>query len=236
MLAKKWWLTILISLLVAAHLAFGIETVFKFITINEFGRLSTITWNVAFPFALMAAVPDVIITTSMCWFLQTGKGDFRGTNALINQLMIYAINRALLTAVAAILELILFATMPTKFYFLAVDACIGKLYANSLLATLNSRKSLRGRGFDSETEGSSLPSSGNSRSAYMPDFRSNPDARIGNGNGDIPVPLSNLKESLSWTEPTVSDKLSTDSGSALPHAHSYRDKVQDVIDISVSPP
>lgn len=70
----------------------------------------------------------------------------------------------------------------------------------------------------------------------MPDFRSNPDARNGNGNGDIPVPLSNLKESLSWAEPTASDKLSTDSGSALPHAHSYRDKVQDVIDISVSPP
>lgn len=109
----------------------------------------------------------------------------------------------------------------------------------SRLHRLNSRRSLRGRGFDSETQGSSLPSSANSRSAYMPDFRSNPDARSANANGDIPVPLSNLKASLSWTDRTTSDKVSTDSGSgsAFPPAHGYRDKeqYQGVVDIAVPP-
>lgn len=73
----------------------------------------------------------------------------------------------------------------------------------------------------------------------MPDFRSNPDARNANANGDIPVPLSNPKASLSWANRTTSDKVSTDSGSgsAFAPAQGYRDKeqYQGAVDIAASP-
>lgn len=43
----------------------------------------------------------------------------------------------------AVGEVIAFSASPNTLWFLAVDFVIGKLYANSLLATLNSRQSLK---------------------------------------------------------------------------------------------
>ncbi|KAF8812940.1 hypothetical protein BYT27DRAFT_6400119 [Phlegmacium glaucopus] len=43
----------------------------------------------------------------------------------------------------AIAEVIVFSIMPKSLWFLAIDFSIGKFYANSFLATLNSRQSIR---------------------------------------------------------------------------------------------
>ncbi|EEB92336.1 hypothetical protein MPER_09172 [Moniliophthora perniciosa FA553] len=62
---------------------------------------------------------------------------------LIRTLMIYAVNRCLLTSAVAIVEVIVFIATPGSLWFIAIDFVIGKLYANSLLASLNSRNALR---------------------------------------------------------------------------------------------
>jgi len=82
---------------------------------------------------------DAMITCSLVYTLRNHKGNFRSTDSILNTLMIYAINRGVLTAICAALNLILFLALPGTFYFFIGLELSGKLYVNSALATLNSR-------------------------------------------------------------------------------------------------
>ncbi|KAH7911463.1 hypothetical protein BJ138DRAFT_1113182 [Hygrophoropsis aurantiaca] len=140
--------------IVLAHFAFGLETVILMFIKKRFSALPDITLNAAMPFALTAVLSDICIATALCVLLHNKRSVFRKTNILVNTLIIYAINRCLLTSIVATVEVIVFAVSPHSLWFLAIDFVIGKLYANSLLASLNSRSSLRGRGLESDTASS----------------------------------------------------------------------------------
>lgn len=141
----RWWLTSFIMVFVVAHFAFGLETVILMFIKKEFSALSQITLYAATPFAITAVLSDVLIAGSLCVLLHGNRSPIIETNALVNTLIIYAINRCLLTSVVAVAEVIVFAISPDSLWFIAIDFVIGKLYANSLLASLNSRSALRGR-------------------------------------------------------------------------------------------
>ncbi|EJD04445.1 uncharacterized protein FOMMEDRAFT_107176 [Fomitiporia mediterranea MF3/22] len=227
---SMWWLSILIMVTVLAHLAFGLETVIKMLILKELSKLPTITLNAALPFAITAVFPDVLIAISLCYFLHSVKSGFRGTNALLNTLMIYAVNRCLLTSVVAIVEVVLFKTIPGSFYFLAVDFCIGKLYANSLLATLNTRQALRGRGYESDSLSIATPSS---RSIPTPQFGSGLSRRTD------PVELSDLRGT--WRS-NIRSQGSADStsvpglNSEIHRIHRSEMQKDELLDVSVSTP
>ncbi|GLB44355.1 hypothetical protein LshimejAT787_1602850 [Lyophyllum shimeji] len=142
----RWWLTPIISLLVLAHFCFGVETVVFLFLKKRFDKLNEFTLFAAMPFALFAVLSDIFIAAALCVLLYGSRTGFRRTNTLVNTLMVYAINRCVLTSVVATAEVIVFAVSPHSLWFLAIDFVVGKLYANSLLATLNSRRSIAGRG------------------------------------------------------------------------------------------
>ncbi|KAG2143708.1 hypothetical protein DEU56DRAFT_938788 [Suillus clintonianus] len=125
--------------------AFGLETVILMFIKKEFSALSEITLYAATPFAITAVLSDVFIAAALCVLLHGNRSPIIETNALVNTLIIYAINRCLLTSVVAVAEVIAFSISPGSLWFIAIDFVIGKLYANSLLASLNSRSALRGR-------------------------------------------------------------------------------------------
>ncbi|KAG1751867.1 hypothetical protein EDB19DRAFT_1205616 [Suillus lakei] len=139
----RWWLTSFIMLFVVAHFAFGL-VILMFIK-KEFSALQQITLYAATPFAITAVLSDIFIAASLCILLHGNRSPIVETNALVNTLILYAINRCLLTSVVAVAEVIAFAISPGSLWFIAIDFVIGKLYANSLLASLNSRSALRGR-------------------------------------------------------------------------------------------
>ncbi|KAG1873886.1 hypothetical protein F4604DRAFT_1925462 [Suillus subluteus] len=141
----RWWLTSFLMLVVLAHFAFGLETVILMFIKKEFSALSEITLYAATPFAITAVLSDVFIACSLCILLHGNRSPVIETNTLVNTLIIYAINRCLLTSIVAVAEVIAFAIIPGSLWFIAIDFVIGKLYANSLLASLNSRSALRGR-------------------------------------------------------------------------------------------
>lgn len=141
----RWWLTSFIMVFVVAHFAFGLETVILMFIKKDFSALSQITLYAATPFAITAVLSDVLIAASLCVLLHGNRSPIIETNALVNTLIVYAINRCLLTSVVAVAEVIAFAISPGSLWFIAIDFVIGKLYANSLLASLNSRSALRGR-------------------------------------------------------------------------------------------
>lgn len=154
----RFWLSSIIGFMVFAHFGFGISTiVFCFIK-KDFSRLHEFALISATPFAITAVLSDILIAGSLCVLLHGNRTGFRGTNALVTMLIIYAINRCLLTSVVAVIEVIVFSLNPDALWYLAIDFVIGKLYANSLLATLNSRKALAERSYINTT--TSLPYTG----------------------------------------------------------------------------
>ncbi|KAI0701317.1 hypothetical protein BC835DRAFT_1323317 [Cytidiella melzeri] len=133
-------------LVVFAHLVFGIETAIQGLIQNDFGKFSTKIYVSALPFAVFAVLSDFLIAICLCVKLHKTKSYLMTGNTAINHLIIFAVNRCLLTAGVAVLEITLFAVFPNALWYLALDFAIGKLYANSVLATLNTRHSLRVRG------------------------------------------------------------------------------------------
>jgi len=142
----KWWLPSCTGFIVLAHFCFGLETVGEFFQKKAFVKLQEAKWDAALPFAVAAILSDVVIAAALCTLLNNNRTEYKATNNLINRLILLAINRCVLTSAIAIVEVIVYAVRPNSSYFLAIDFLIGKLYANSLLASLNSRESLRGRG------------------------------------------------------------------------------------------
>ncbi|KAF8071736.1 hypothetical protein FPV67DRAFT_893955 [Lyophyllum atratum] len=148
----KWWLSGIIGLSVLVHFFLGIETVVFFFLKKEFSRLKEVNFISVLPFAVFAILSDIFIATALCLLLASNRSDYEDTNTIINKLIVYAINRCILTSAVAVIEVVIFVAVPHSFYSFAFDFIIGKLYANSLLATLNSRKSLRGKGQEDSSE------------------------------------------------------------------------------------
>ncbi|KAF8170536.1 hypothetical protein K438DRAFT_1982684 [Mycena galopus ATCC 62051] len=95
--------------------------------------------------AASALVCDVSITACLCYTLRSSKSTIESTNSLLNMLIINAVNRGMLTAFAAALNIILFLAIPNSFWFSLALTPSGKLYMNSMLATLNTREHIRQR-------------------------------------------------------------------------------------------
>ncbi|KAK0469781.1 uncharacterized protein EV420DRAFT_1634201 [Desarmillaria tabescens] len=139
----KWWMTSVIGSMLFAHFCFGLETVGQFFVKKEFSRLNEAFFVAVLPFGITAILSDILIALGLCLLLERSRTDFANTNYLIKTLIGYAITRCLLTSLVAVVEVIVFVTKPTSFYSFAIDFVIGKLWSNSLLASLNSRRALR---------------------------------------------------------------------------------------------
>jgi len=140
---RRWWVTGMVGICVVAHFSFGINTVAKLFQKKAFVRLKEISSSSVIPFGAFAILSDILIAVALCVLLDGNRSSFEDTNSVINRLIIFAINRCILTSAVAIVETVVFSVLPNSFYSFAIDFVIGKLYANSLLAVLNSRATLR---------------------------------------------------------------------------------------------
>ncbi|KAF5365649.1 hypothetical protein D9758_003160 [Tetrapyrgos nigripes] len=100
-----------------------------------------------------AAVADLLIAASLSFYLHRSRTGIRTTDSIINKLLLYAINTGLLTSIFALTDMICFLTMPNNLIHIAFNLMIGKLYTNSLLASLNVRDSLREELYDNGKAG-----------------------------------------------------------------------------------
>lgn len=140
---KRWWVTSVIGIAVLAHFAFGIETVAFLFIKKEFERFKDVTLIAVVPFGITAIISDIIVAATLCVLLGSKRSAFEDTNSTINTFIIFAVNRCILTSTVAVAETIVFSVLANSFYSVAIDFVIGKLYANSLLAVLNSRATVR---------------------------------------------------------------------------------------------
>ncbi|KAI5995284.1 hypothetical protein F5J12DRAFT_785633 [Pisolithus orientalis] len=114
------------------------------------GVLAQIMFSGVTPALATVALTEVLITVSLCiLFYDSGSGSaFPRTKRLMNTLIIYAVNRCLLTSLVALADLIVFLQTADvqDTWSIALEFVVEKLYANSLLASLNSREHLRSKG------------------------------------------------------------------------------------------
>jgi len=89
------------------------------------------------------AACDFSITIILCWVLHGSRTGVRSTDALLDKLITYAINRGALTTLAAFLNMLLFVLRPEAMIFMVPLLPSGQLYVISVVTTLNARKAMR---------------------------------------------------------------------------------------------
>ncbi|OBZ76024.1 hypothetical protein A0H81_03505 [Grifola frondosa] len=110
--------------------------------ITDYFELRNFSWILYLSFGA-GLTADFIVAASLCWLLSRHRTGFRRTDSIIRVLMLYGINTCVLTTILTFCFLITFIKMPNNFVFIAFYFVMPKLFLNSLLATLNTRKHVR---------------------------------------------------------------------------------------------
>ncbi|KAH9166927.1 hypothetical protein EDB89DRAFT_180546 [Lactarius sanguifluus] len=91
-----------------------------------------------------AATADILITGPLLYYLKKSKvAGTRRTNSLINRLIVWTVNTALLTGVVETAQVISWVSATKTLIFLPFHLILAKLYTCSMLAMLNGRRGLR---------------------------------------------------------------------------------------------
>ncbi|KAG9317622.1 hypothetical protein JVU11DRAFT_1832 [Chiua virens] len=144
---KSWILVGIASIFVAAQFLVAIIFSGKTIRLTEFSQLGSVR-ALSKSINGTTAAGDTVIALILCVLLQRSRTGFQKSNTLINKLIIFSVNTGLLTSVFALASLISISVWPNAFVYTTFYFCMGRLYCNTLLATLNARKILRGEGLD----------------------------------------------------------------------------------------
>ncbi|KAJ7336120.1 hypothetical protein DFH08DRAFT_939230, partial [Mycena albidolilacea] len=96
---------------------------------------------------------DILITTILIYVIRSKRmTGISTTDRMIDTIVRYIIARGVLTAITQILYLAVGLAFPGQLYWQPLRQILGKLYVNSVLASLNVRQSVRGKG-QPETSG-----------------------------------------------------------------------------------
>jgi len=96
--------------------------------------------GVVIPWLACSVLCDVLITVSLCWYLQTNKSGMTATDDLVTKLIRNTIQTGAMTAAWAIADLIVYRTENNSLH-LIFNFPLAKIYTLSLLSTLHSRRS-----------------------------------------------------------------------------------------------
>ncbi|KAJ7282060.1 hypothetical protein C8J57DRAFT_1299337 [Mycena rebaudengoi] len=92
----------------------------------------------------LAAAGDIFIATTLCGLLLRSRTGFQRSDTMIRKLVVFSVNTGLVTSACAFASLIAIIFAGKTFIYILFYFMLGRLYCNSLLATLNARKMIRG--------------------------------------------------------------------------------------------
>ncbi|KAJ7693198.1 hypothetical protein B0H17DRAFT_1060380 [Mycena rosella] len=144
------FLTGIILILILANSASGTAWVVLALEAGTYEKLLHISSLTISINALSTGV-DVIIATTLCFTLHKTRPASLETETMVNRLILFTINTGLLTSLCAFASLISLIVSPKTLIYASFYFCIGRLYSNSLLASLNARGVIRGQINDIDT-------------------------------------------------------------------------------------
>ncbi|KAI6128488.1 hypothetical protein EDD16DRAFT_1548873 [Pisolithus croceorrhizus] len=134
---------------VIAEFVLSVIYVAKALPLQSFADLSQLK-GISSAINATTAASDVLIAGCLCFLLQKSRTGFRRSDTMINKLMLFSLNTGLLTGIFAVASLISISVWPNAFIYIAFYFCVGRLYCNSLLATLNARRIIRAASTDDD--------------------------------------------------------------------------------------
>jgi len=145
----RWrpWITSFLVTLIVLHFASGVETVAAFFVK---GKLASLRFTRPSSFILLTTnlATDFVVAIFLCVMLGRRRPELPEAriNFVINNLIVFCVQRFLLCLAIGVVQLVTLMTLPQSLYAAAIGIVFGKLYTNSLLATLNSRRYIGGKG------------------------------------------------------------------------------------------
>ncbi|KAJ7212546.1 hypothetical protein GGX14DRAFT_84842 [Mycena pura] len=143
---RNWWIVAPIVLLAFLRLFAASVSTTEMIRLQRYSAFTEKYpgWVFTTGLSLSAGV-DIIITCWLCYFLRRMRGRTASTTMahVVDVLTLYTLENGLLTGLTVTASLICWVAMPNNLVFLGLHFVIGKLYANSFLISLNTRKALR---------------------------------------------------------------------------------------------
>ncbi|KAJ3776862.1 hypothetical protein FB446DRAFT_242413 [Lentinula raphanica] len=146
---KNHVLAVVIMLIVLAQTACGTAWVIISLQLQTFQQLLGIS-GLTLSINALSTAADVIIAASLCFLLMQSKTGFKHSDTLINRLIVFSVNTGLATSICAVASLVSLIASPNSLLYAPFYFCIGRLYSNSLLATLNARNQIRNGSNDTE--------------------------------------------------------------------------------------
>ncbi|KAI1790437.1 hypothetical protein LXA43DRAFT_503517 [Ganoderma leucocontextum] len=138
---RNWFITVLLMIL-----AF-----LRVVTTGQMIRLGSYVvfiehYTYIFTLGLsVSAILDILVTGALCYYLRKGRDGFARINHMIDMLTLYTVESGVLTCISTAISLFFWLFLRSNFVFIGMHLVINKLYANSLLASLNARRSLAGK-------------------------------------------------------------------------------------------
>lgn len=141
----NWFVVGPILVLALSRLGFASTTCAKMLIYRSFEKfVDHAAW--VFTMGLVASsILDIVVTGSLLWYLDHARSGFAGMDHIVNTLCRYTVENGLLTSVGIVISLGFWLGMRSNLVFMAIHFVLAKLYANSLLATLNNRRNIRER-------------------------------------------------------------------------------------------
>ncbi|TFY70884.1 hypothetical protein EVG20_g2116 [Dentipellis fragilis] len=141
----NWHIAAPIILLSVARLALSIVSTVKMTQSHTWDAFEAKYQPIFTSGLALSAFTDIVIAVTLCLYLQSQRKGLAGTREMVDAIIVVTVNNGALTCVVAVASLICWAVMPHNLVFMGLHFSIGKLYTNSLLATLNMRHWLRHR-------------------------------------------------------------------------------------------
>ncbi|KAF8131422.1 hypothetical protein EV363DRAFT_1431409 [Boletus edulis] len=144
LLTKKWYIAVPVVFLAFLRLFAACVSTGEIIHLKRYSLFIKPypSWVFTLGVTLSASV-EVIITTIMVIFLGSRRTGFANMDHIINSLILYTLETGGFTCLVTIASLLCWLLMRHNLIFLGMHFTIAKLYANSLLATLNMRQRFR---------------------------------------------------------------------------------------------
>jgi hypothetical protein len=135
--------TLVISAFVLAEFITTIIFAIKSLQMKTFIELLALK-NLSMSTNVIAATSAVLIAGVLCYLLQNSRTGFKKSDSMITKLIVFSMNTGVLTSICALGSMISVIVWGHALIYAAFYFCMGRLYCNSLLATLNARRSIRG--------------------------------------------------------------------------------------------
>ncbi|KAI0667889.1 hypothetical protein C8Q78DRAFT_299820 [Trametes maxima] len=144
------YMAVVTSFFLLGELAFATAATAETYIQVTFERFVRVSWLISVGYS-MAVCADGMVAICLTMALRRSRANHARNDSLLDVILVYAINTGLLTSV---FSLIFVTVYNNNLIYVGFNTVATRLYANSLLAVLNSRRSLVDRGAEGFETGS----------------------------------------------------------------------------------